>query len=357
MFGNFDLCCPRRLRAALPTTLLRSTLFFAGLALAAPAPLAGAQSFGLTLGEPMLDLGEAAAPDEPVFGHIVDVAWGPGGAILVLDGHHRRLSAFGPDGGFLRQAGRAGEGPGEFLAPIAVEVVGENVLVFDAGLARVQRFRLDDEGLRFVDSVRLPAGARGFCAIDDLLVTIGYSEGELVHIFTLEGEHVRSFGHPFHDDPVVAQLASNGHVLCVGGDAPAVVVVPMNFPTVYVYGLDGTLRWSVELPGFDGGTVGRSPSGTGVAFGPTEDGRPGHLPVSALDVDGALLVQWGSVFKGMGSLEDITSVTSAAFDLEDGTPLDVPESLPRLDVADGNRVFSHANDPFPRVRVFELTRD
>lgn len=357
MFRSFDLGCPRRLRSALPTTLLRSTLFFAGLALPAPAPLAGVQALEAALGEPVLDLGVDTGPDELVFGHIVDVASGPGGAVLVLDGQHRRLSAFGPEGGFLGQVGRAGEGPGEFLAPMGVEVVGEDILVFDAGLARVQRFHLDDERLRFVDSVRLPAGARGFCAIDDLLVTFGYSQGELVHLFTPEGEHLRSFGAPFHEDPVIAPLATNGHVRCVGGDAPTVVLVPMNFPTVYAYGLDGTLRWSAELPGFDGGTVGRSASGTGVAFGPREDGTPGDLPVSVLIVEGTLLVQWGQAFRGMGSLEDITSVTSAAFDLEDGTLRDLPPSLPRLDVADGSRVFSHSNDPYPRVRVFELLRD
>lgn len=313
---------------------------------------AAAQSLRASLGQHRLEIGVLDGAPEYVFGQIADVAGLPSGQILVLDAQYRRLTMFSADGNFLARVGRAGRGPGEFIAPVALAVNGNEVLVLDVGQARVHAFQLAEKSLEFSGSIPVPASTRSMCAMTGFLIAFGYQRGHMVHVLTRAGEPVRWFGQPFHSDPVVAQLATNGKVECIEGEVPGVIVFPTNFPTVYAYNLDGTARWSAKLPGFDGGMIRRGPSGIGVAYGAAADGGPSDLGVSAVVVGERLLVQWGEAFQGMSSIEDITSVTSAVIDLDSGHILEVLRDMPRLNVATADRLFSHANDPFPRLRVF-----
>jgi len=96
-----------------------------------------------------------------------DEMWGPrsiavdwDGNIWVADTGTDRIRKFSPDGKPLASAGRQGGGPGEFREPvgIAVDAEARQILVADAGNARIQRF---DAELR-------PAGQYAVKAWEDL---------------------------------------------------------------------------------------------------------------------------------------------------------------------------------------------
>ena len=63
------------------------------------------------------------------------------GRLVVLNGGSRELLMFSRDGEFLRSIGRVGEGPGEFMDPIELDVIGgDSVVVWDWELGRLVLF-------------------------------------------------------------------------------------------------------------------------------------------------------------------------------------------------------------------------
>jgi peptidylamidoglycolate lyase len=95
-------------------------------------------------GVPLLTLGTRgiSGSDSAHFDGPTDVAIGADGSIYVADGYgNSRVVQFSATGGFIREWGRKGSGPGEFSNPhsIAIDPMGR-LYVADRGNARVQRF-------------------------------------------------------------------------------------------------------------------------------------------------------------------------------------------------------------------------
>ena len=87
------------------------------------------------------------APPEHIFGEIPDVSMLPDSGFAAVDRQAREVHLFGADGLFIKALGGEGEGPGEFLDPIAVDVVDGRVLVWDWRQSRVTAFDLTTGGV------------------------------------------------------------------------------------------------------------------------------------------------------------------------------------------------------------------
>lgn len=74
-------------------------------------------------------IGVEAGDSRYVFNSIERVALAPDGSILVLDRTGCRVSEFTPDGEFVRSSGRRGSGPGEFLNPTDLAVLGDGRMI------------------------------------------------------------------------------------------------------------------------------------------------------------------------------------------------------------------------------------
>ena len=94
-------------------------------------------------------LGGAAASEWDAFTRISDVDFDHGGNLLLMDPAQNRVVVFGPQGEFLRNVSRAGEGPGEFLGIDAMAVLGDGSLVVRDG--RKQAFLLFNESGEFIE--------------------------------------------------------------------------------------------------------------------------------------------------------------------------------------------------------------
>ncbi len=64
--------------------------------------------------EDLYRVGSLDAEDWEQFGSVADVGFDSAGNLYVLDGRSQRIVVVGPDGEFVREFGRSGEGPGEF---------------------------------------------------------------------------------------------------------------------------------------------------------------------------------------------------------------------------------------------------
>ncbi|MEX2610168.1 MAG: hypothetical protein WEA24_09500 [Gemmatimonadota bacterium] len=81
---------------------------------------------------PELSLGGVDAPPAERFGSAQDALVLPDGGIAVLDSREFEIRFFDPDGSVRTVQGRRGEGPGEFRAPWALELVpGDSVVAWD----------------------------------------------------------------------------------------------------------------------------------------------------------------------------------------------------------------------------------
>ena len=95
-------------------------------------------------GELMMSLGEKGKPgnDSMHFNQPTDIAFASDGSFYVSDGYgNSRIMKFSPEGRFLFQWGREGNGEGEFRIPHSLDMDSSgNIYVADRGNHRVQAF-------------------------------------------------------------------------------------------------------------------------------------------------------------------------------------------------------------------------
>jgi hypothetical protein len=82
------------------------------------------------------------------------------GEIYVLESAAREVRVFSPDGERLRTIGRRGEGPGEFLSPSDLGLLGDTLWVYDFTARRITWFGPDGAVLHTTPAPRIPVESR-----------------------------------------------------------------------------------------------------------------------------------------------------------------------------------------------------
>ncbi len=88
------------------------------------------------------------------------------GTLLILDRGDKKVKLLDKKGGLVRQFGESGQGPGEFVFPIAMIADGAHVWVYDSMKSALMKFELETGA--YLESKRIPRGyffsmgARGF---------------------------------------------------------------------------------------------------------------------------------------------------------------------------------------------------
>ena len=127
--------------------------------------------------EPEVTIGLTEGDPEYLFGRIIDGTLLPGGNIAVADLRLRTVRLYDSTGTFLRDLGRPGEGPGEFMSLMAIWADGNTVSVFDQRIFRLTRFGVDGslvEARRIFPDGRRPNVPLGLYANGD--VALGWIE-------------------------------------------------------------------------------------------------------------------------------------------------------------------------------------
>ncbi len=205
----------------------------------------------VTLSEGILALGVEDGEPSQVFGDIAGVITLRDRRILLLDGKAGLLSLFSPEGALLDAEGRIGDGPGEFRNPKLVAVRRDSVLVLDTMLRRISVFALGSGGLTFARTFGIAGWPADACLMGERLFLLAYSDGTILHEYSLDGTLLRSFGGPVGLDlPITRGGTIRGRLVC-DGDQGMMYVLSRQFGTVAAYSaLDGTNRWSVVPTGF-----------------------------------------------------------------------------------------------------------
>jgi len=102
------------------------------------------------LAPPDVSIGREAGPDSVLLFDVQGAVTLTNGTIVVANSGSFELRYYGPDGGFVRAAGRKGDGPGEFRWPhYLARLPDDSVLAYDRGQRRASIF---DSAGRFVTS-------------------------------------------------------------------------------------------------------------------------------------------------------------------------------------------------------------
>ncbi len=193
---------------------------------------------------PDLVLGVLDHPAEQAFSSLISAPVDEFGTIYILDSRADRISAFREDGEFIRSFGRRGEGPGEFGFPYRLAVRGGSLVVYDQELQRLSRF---EETGRFVRSGPVPFSifAPPSLAIlpDQSVVLAGSTgvNGPVIHLFSPELVHIRSFGTlPHIRDPETHLHLGTGSVHA--DEEGGIWFSPTTAYEIRKYAIDGTLE-------------------------------------------------------------------------------------------------------------------
>lgn len=201
-----------------------------------------------------------------VMGAVEGVAYGPDGNIAVLDCARSCLRIYSPEGEFLRQIGRQGNGPGE-LQSVAFLAISEDGHIYMAGEgSSILGLHVFDYGTgEWLDSesaLGTPPtcieGADGSAHIRKNL-DLDFSSGEPLvlvsiarHEFGVEEPEVVYFEDSFPYDP--AEMGRMISIIWGGFDIAAdfdgrVYVAPRNTERAMLYAFekDGTERFAIDL--------------------------------------------------------------------------------------------------------------
>jgi hypothetical protein len=129
---------------------------------------------------------------------ITDAAMDGAGRIMAVDLAGQRILVLDQRGQLVGSLGRSGDGPGEFRMPSLLAVLdGGGFVVLDVRTMRLTRF---DRDLRLVGTGSVPSlHPTAMLALGEELFIAGAlrvtgAEGKAIHVFSLDGRHLRSFG-------------------------------------------------------------------------------------------------------------------------------------------------------------------
>ncbi|MBA2671769.1 MAG: 6-bladed beta-propeller [Gemmatimonadetes bacterium] len=311
-----------------------------------------AQAFRLV---PGVELGELDGSSPSVFGVVADITVARNGSFYVLDPMRHRVTLFSRAGEFVATAGKSGRGPGDFFMPRSLAIdAQERVFVLDAGNQRIEIYEGTGDRLERRGGFRLDFPANDLCAAGNRLFLLGYREGSIIHEYRIDGSRVRSFGgghEPHH--PLLRISLSRGSLTCVES-RDVLVFLPSLLPVVHAFSaVTGAELWRSNIPAYDAVEIEHGPNNR-ITYS-TRGGGGHHYgsKVVPLDRDYALL-QIGKLGPGTTDPYTFVQIDSYMVALTTGRVQRLERQLPRILTARGDKVYAAPDDPFPKVRQYQL---
>ena len=178
---------------------------------------------------------------------------------FVIDFNNTTLLKFDKTGNLLKSVGQKGSGKGEFIQPVGVTVVGDEVIICDSGNSRLQVFTSD---LVFVRQIGSPGWGNG--QLENPFDVTHDQDGNLyvtdrlnhcIQVFNTQGKFLRFLVGPgrinkphgitFNRDLIyISQWGGNGKIYIYHKNGDAISTIPCKSGK---YGLCGV---AVDQDGF-----------------------------------------------------------------------------------------------------------
>ena len=245
------------------------------------------------------------------------------------DFEYGHVRAYDLRGNLTAVVGKRGEGPGEFPLANQVNVTetgDETLLVVGASASLVSVFQQQDTiwTLKNTFTTAQPFMSGGLCSMHGHVYTIGYSEDAapesdgIIHKYTMEGEHVMSFGTPYKDpSPFVrGSLAGRGTLEC-NATHRVIAYAHDLIPVITGFSDTGDVRWRVLLEDahLDPAEQGRTAEGRLSMLMPSpssEDGNTSAVRFRSGVESGAFVVWYYTFVSGRADKQHLFRVHAAS---------------------------------------------
>ena len=171
-------------------------------------------------------------------------------SIFISEHHHHKVLEFNLDGKFVREIGRMGSGPGEFIYPGELDVEGDQLYLQDFGNLRLTVFDLEQNQSTMIVQENSLLGFQvhqgyfyGFNMLNGLQGVSELGE-ELIHVYNSDWERIREFGTFISlEEDMVARFSEP--MFKIQNDL--IHVVFNYFPIYRVYNTSGELLNEMDL--------------------------------------------------------------------------------------------------------------
>ena len=301
-------------------------------------------------------IGELAGTDEAfLLGEVGDVVLS-GGHVYVLDVQAQEVRIFTATGAHLTTFGGPGQGPGEFVRPVALTIgpETENAWVADEA-RRLTQYALRAAAPRYVETMVLEAGVQDTCfAADDTIVALGllFGENEALQRLTTDGRVTATFGHKAYASPSFSvNLTLNDTITIECSENSAWVFYASALGEVRAYDGDGDLAWIAVVDDFIWPDV-RELENDGFAVrSQVHSSRLVGLTLLDDGIDEALLVQVSQRQLQDEGWTDETRLDSYLLDPRSGGGGFVGSALPRVVDAQPGMIATLTDVEYPRITL------
>ena len=304
----------------------------------------------------ILALGQLGSdPEAPdVFAMEIDVATDASGQVFVLDLQNRIIKIFGSAGDYVGSVGRAGQGPGEFADPTALEVLPDGrLIVSDRG--QIEVFGSTEAGYSHQHSHPMDRTPRKACSTEGRVFVAAWNATRdgIMHEVPLSGDRRwESFGEGYiSDSPLVQDQLSRGLVACLSN--PLRLFFAYNqIPVVKAYSpSDGSLIWEAQVEDYLQAPITEYDGGRSLGFsGDPQDHAVFLTPTSQRTI---LLQTMRMPERVAGALPeaDHVQVRSYLIDAESGQGALISTSLPLIAETNARTYVAVWLLPYPRIEV------
>lgn len=117
------------------------------------------------------------------------------GSIYVLDNNFAKIFKMSPEGKFVWEIGRRGQGPGDLYWPIYMDIKGDRLFVADN--LGISIFSTDG---RFIQKFRLFKGKEGIAPYQDKVAVFEIGKNSLFNLYQADGKRLLEFGQKYNID-------------------------------------------------------------------------------------------------------------------------------------------------------------
>ena len=283
-----------------------------------------------------------------------------GGAVVALDGRFNEIKVYDIDGTFRSAIGGPGRGPGELAIPKGLTRDTRGIVYVADENLEIHRFDSTKDGWPFIDKIFTEFLAFDICALGSDLYVLGVKATvpDVVHRFDSAGAYRESFGRPYRTGAIdVRYSLSEGKILC-DEERHQVVVGFTRLPEIHAYGSDGELRWISRIRGFSPPAVLEHVEGRRFRVGLPDDRDVMHQLVSIARLGhSSIVLQVGKYTRAAWEArKSFEQVESYVVDLTRGIGEGFEGELPLIADARDQYVLGYANDPFPKLTVYTVSR-
>ncbi len=309
---------------------------------------------------PLFEIGAISGSAAETFGRIRDVGVDSIGNIYILDDQALALHWYDSTGAHRGSAGRSGGGPGEFRAPMGIEVVSTGrVEVVDMAHRRLSMFAATDTGLSLEGSVETPLHAMDFCVLNGRHYLLNPQETGIIHEFDEAGV-LRSFAPIAGDIPpelsrhesMLREGYARGRLLCTSSP-DVIVVLHEQLPLLRAFSPDGERLWETTLANYHAIHWELTENGRGLRAGPDPESNTAHSGTFLARLGGdvlAVTLHEGSLANPEGVLE------TRRISLSDGRESEASAASFIVVAERDSLTYGYMQHPYPKVVVSPRAR-